>query len=269
MDARLQRRIQRYGWDRAAPHYERLWSEALAPATTAVLDLAQIRSGEQVLDVACGSGVLTRAAWAAAAPNGRVIGCDISADMLAEAALRSPGCEFVRTDAQSVDGVLPAARFDVVLCGLGLMYVPDPEAAVAAMLRCLRPGGRMVASVWGERKACGWAEIFPIVDARVQSEVCPMFFRLGGADALATALRGSGLTEVRTERIHTELAYADAETACAAAFVGGPVALAYSRFDEPTRDAVHSDYRASIQHYSDGAGYRIPGDFVVGIGRRP
>ena len=59
MDARLQLRVQRYGWDHAAPHYEQAWSENLAPATLAVLNAAQLQAGERVLDVACGSGVLT------------------------------------------------------------------------------------------------------------------------------------------------------------------------------------------------------------------
>lgn len=51
--------------------------------------------------------------------------------------------------------------------------------------------------------------------------------------------------------------------AAAAAFVGGPVALAYSRFDESTRQAVHDEYRESIDKWRTGVGYSIPGEFVV------
>ena len=91
MDARLQLRVQRYGWDRAASSYEQAWEQALAPATTAVLNAAKLRPGERVLDVACGSGLLTRAAWRAVASNGgEVVGTDISELMLVEAAKRSP-----------------------------------------------------------------------------------------------------------------------------------------------------------------------------------
>ena len=52
MDAKLQRRVQRYGWDKAAAHYERFWAEQLAPAQRLLLDLASLAPGEHVLDIA-------------------------------------------------------------------------------------------------------------------------------------------------------------------------------------------------------------------------
>ena len=269
MDARLQLRVQRYGWDRAAPSYEQAWKQGLAPATAAVLNHAALRPGERVLDVACGSGLLTRAAWdAVASEGGEVVGTDISESMLAEAARRSPDCRFVRADAQKLDESVPVGHFDAVLCGLGLMYMPDPEAALATMARCLRPGGRMAVSVWGERRTCGWAEIFPIVDSRVRSEVCPMFFRVGTGNTLDAALRAAGLVDVQLSYPPTTIHYADADAACDAAFLSGPVALAYSRFDESTRDSVRADYLASIEPWRDGERYDVPGTFVIGSGQK-
>lgn len=271
MDGRLQLRVQRYGWDRAAPHYEQAWNQALAPATAAVLTAAALKPGEHVLDVACGSGVLTRTAWSSVAPGGgKVVGTDLSQQMLAQARGHSPQCRFVRADGQQLEDALDGQDFDAVLCGLGLMYMPDPERALVSMVGRLRPGGRLVVSVWGERRACAWADLFPIVDARVHSEVCPMFFRLGGGggDALAQALRGAGLSAVATARIPTTADYPDAHTACEAAFVAGPVALAYSRFDETTRSAVHAEYLASIEPWRVASGYRLPGEFVIGSGRQ-
>jgi ubiquinone/menaquinone biosynthesis C-methylase UbiE len=268
MDGRLQLRVQRYGWDRASTRYEELWREALAPATEGVLRLARLQPGERVLDVACGSGVLTRAALAGVGPQGEAVGCDVSEGMVSVARAASPGCRFLRTDAQALGDLLPPAHFDVVLCGLGLMYMPDPEACVAAMAACLRPGGRLVVSIWGERAACGWSGVFGIVDARVQSEVCPMFFRLGGGDALRTALEGAGLAQVRTERIATTIEYPDAATACDAAFEGGPVALAYGRFDAPTRDAVRAEYLDSLRPWARAEGFGLPGEFVFGEGKQ-
>ena len=133
----------------------------------------------------------------------------------------------------------------------------------------LDPGGRAAAAVWGARAKCGWADIFPIVDARVSSEVCPLFFQLGTKDSLERSFTQAGFADVRFERLEVELSYASSEEALSAAFRGGPVALAYSRFDEVTRQAVHTEYLQSIEGFRDGVGYRIPGEFVVAIGVKP
>src|SRR5262249_57720729 len=85
-------------------------------------------------------------------------------------------------------------------------------------------GGRAVAAVWGQRQHCGWAEIFPIVEARVRSDVCPLFFQLGMADVLAQTFQTAGFKDIVSERLLTVLYYASAEEACGAAFAGGPVA---------------------------------------------
>jgi len=85
MDTRLQKRVQRYGWDKAAAHYERSWQAQLQPAQTALLAMADLRPGERVLDVACGTGLVTFRAAKAVAPAGEVLGTDISEDMIATA----------------------------------------------------------------------------------------------------------------------------------------------------------------------------------------
>jgi hypothetical protein len=125
-----------------------------------------------------------------------------------------------------------------------------------------------VAAVWGDRRRCGWAEIFPIVEKRVSSEVCPLFFQLGTGEALALRMEMTGYHDIATERITTELEYDSADAALGAAFIGGPVAMAYSRFDEATRAEAHAEYLASIAGYRRGDGYRIPGEFVVVRGER-
>ena len=127
----------------------------------------------------------------------------------------------------------------------------------------------MAVSVWGERRACGWADIFPIVDSRVRSEVCPMFFRVGTGDTLEIALRAAGLVDVQLSHVQTTLHYDHADAACDAAFLSGPVALAYSRFDEATRLSVRAEYLQSIERWRDGGRFDVPGMFVIGFGRKP
>lgn len=269
MDARLQRRVQRYGWDRAAEHYERFWSAQLAPAQGRMLEMAALRPGERVLDVACGTGLVTFPAAEAVGPEGRVLATDLSGTMVEllreEAGRRGlPQVEAARMDAEALD--VEDGAFDAALCGLGLMYCPDPKAALVEMRRALRPGGRAVVAVWGARRACGWAEIFPIVDARVETEVCPLFFQLGTGDTLAETMAAAGLGRVEAERLSARLLYDSAEEAVGAAFAGGPVALAYARFEDATREEAHAEYLASIEPYRNGDGYDIPGEFVVARG---
>ncbi len=79
----------------------------------------------------------------------------------------------------------------------------------------------------------------------------------------------AGFSDIQVDRLNTTLHYTSEEEALIAAFVGGPVALAYSRFDEATRDAAHADYLASIASFkTSGGGYEIPGEFVVACGKR-
>jgi ubiquinone/menaquinone biosynthesis C-methylase UbiE len=266
MDAKLQRRIQRYGWDKAVTFYEQYWKRQLEPAQTRLLEMAELRQGEQVLDVACGTGLVTLRAAAHVGGAGAVVGTDIAENMVQRARMLATlqhidQATFTRMDAENLQ--VPDGVFDVTMCALGLMYVPAPGQALREMHRVLRPGGRAVAAVWGQRARCGWAEIFPIVDARVQSEVCPLFFQLGTQDMLLQTFQAAGFKDVVSERLCTMLRYDTPEDACGAAFAGGPVALAYSRFDDRTRVAAHADYLASIAPYRTGNGYAIPGEFVI------
>ena len=271
MEPALQRRIQRYGWDKASAAYETFWQNQLKPAQDRLLEMADIQNGEKVLDLACGTGLVSFRAAADAGKEGMVLGTDISDKMIELAT--SNGIEknlsnikFQRMDAEDLP--LTAQSFDVVLCALGLMYMPNPLKAMKEIYRVLRPGGRAVAAVWGKRENCGWAEIFPIVDSRVSTEVCPMFFSLGNPDFLLKTFETAGFEDVATERLFTVLQYASAEEACGAAFAGGPVALAYFKFDDSVKEQVHAEYLNSIKQHRQGNGYEVPGEFVITIGFR-
>jgi ubiquinone/menaquinone biosynthesis C-methylase UbiE len=272
MNARLQRRVQRYGWDKAASDYEGGWRTQLEPAQSLMLEMAGLQPGEHVLDVACGTGLVSFRALDAVGETGAVVGTDISAEMVETARRRAvdagfQNATFERFDAEAMS--LEDEIFDAALCALGLMYFPHPINALGEILRLLEPGGRAAAVVWGARAKCGWAEIFPIVDTRVSSEVCPLFYQLGTKDSLARSFTQAGFTDVRYERLEVELVYESGDDALSAAFQGGPVALAYSRFDASTREAVHAEYLQSIDGYRDGSAYHIPGEFVAAVGTKP
>jgi ubiquinone/menaquinone biosynthesis C-methylase UbiE len=272
MDARLQVRIQRYGWDRAATYYEDSWSRQLAPAQDRLLNMIRLREGEAVLDIACGTGLVTFRAAEAVGPSGYVAGVDLSGGMVETARLQALQSGLRNVDVQRMDAEdlqFPGGSFDVALCALGMMYVPDPARGMDGIRRVLKPGGRAGVAVWGQRSRCGWAGIFEVVDRRVHTEVCPMFFQLGTGDALRMLFLNAGFVDVRVERLRTVLRYRSGEEACQAAFAGGPVAMAYSRFDEKTRAEAQQDYLESIADYREEHGYAIPGEFVVAAGIRP
>jgi len=272
VEPRLQRRVQRYGWDLAANDYETLWHAQLAGVHAALLRGVALGSGERVLDVACGSGLVTFGAARAVASGGHVVGVDVSRRMIDIArahAIRNrvTNASFARMDAEEL--AIPDAGFDAASCALGLMYMPDPAQALCEMKRVLRPGGRIALAVWGERARCGWSPLFPIVDAEIQSDVCPLFFQLGERDALAGLCRTVGFTHIAQRRITATLDYRDDDEACDAAFIGGPVALAWSRFDANARARVCRRYLAAIAPWRRERRYAVPGEFVVVTATRP
>ena len=266
VESKLQRRVQRYGWDLAASSYEMLWEAQLKCVQTELMRLAALLPGESVLDVASGTGSISMSAAQAILPDGKVTGVDLSGNMVDISRQRAvnqnvKNTRFIRMDAENLD--FNNATFDVVMCALGLMYFPDPERAIREICRVLRPGGRMVVAVWGERSACGWASIFSIVDAEVSSEVCPLFFRLGQNGALQRSCEEAGLGDVHERRISTKLNYKNADEACNAAFIGGPMALAWSRFEEVVKQRVRSQYLVSLEQWRSGITYAVPGEFLV------
>lgn len=268
----LQRRIQRYGWDKAAPFYETGWQDILWPAQESLLAEVIPESGETVLDVSCGTGLVTFPLANIIAPDGKVTGIDISQEMIEKARqkaedLKLDHVSFSRMDAEDLE--LPDDTFDAVICSLGLMYYPNPEKALNEMYRVLKPGGRIAALVWGSRQACGWAEIFPIVDRRVKSEVCPLFFQLGTGNVLDNAFKEAGFRDVSSRRFTANLQFRDDEQACVAAFLGGAVALAFQKFDDQTKDETCHEYLETISdHQNDQGGYEIPGEFVIANGMK-
>jgi SAM-dependent methyltransferase len=270
MEPKLQIRVQRYGWDAASELYEDGWRAPLAPAQQTLLQVADIKPGERVIEAACGSGLVTWVLAEAAGPGGYVLATDLSQNMVDLTAHKAAGYGWVETARLSADDLaVEPESFDAAVCALGLMYVPDPGKAAASMMRAVRPGGRVVATVWGERRNCGWAEIFPIVDARVVSEVCPLFFASGAPGSLRRDFEQAGLHDVEEHRQREVLEFADDRSLLSAMLLGGPVALAVKRFTPEIMKEVEGEFLGSVRdHRAADGSYRIPGEFVTVIGYR-
>ena len=269
MKARLQLRVQRYGWDAAASVYEDEWREQLAPAHLALLEVSELRPGATVIETAAGTGLVAFSAAAAVGLDGSVLATDLSGEMeaLGNAAAQKlglPNVTFKRMNAEALE--CDDDSFDRALCALGLMVMPDPRAALEEMECVLRPGGRASVAVWGERRNCAWAEIFPIVDSLVQSEVCPLFFGLGSPGALVSNMEAAGFSNVLECRMQSVLSFESSERVLSAMIDGGAVALAAKRFDEATRRALDEEFLASVAAYRDGDRYEIPSEIVIASG---
>lgn len=131
----------------AANAYESLMVPALfGRRALDVADAARIASGQRVLDVACGTGVLTREAASRVGPAGFVAGLDRNAGMLHVANQLAPDIEWHCGVAESLP--FPDQSFDVVVSQFGLMFFQNRPAAIAEVLRVLRPSGRFAIAVW-------------------------------------------------------------------------------------------------------------------------
>lgn len=132
-------------------NYERYFVPAIGkPLAHDLLRLAALRPGERVLDVGCGTGVVTRLAAQDVGAGGEAVGVDIEAAMLAVArsvTAPTPGIAWRQADAQALP--FDDDCFDVALCQMSLQFVEDRTRALTEMRRVLVPDGRVVLGLPG------------------------------------------------------------------------------------------------------------------------
>ena len=147
----------------AAEAYEATFVPALfADWADHVVDAAGVRPGLAVLDVACGTGAVTRIAAERLGGSGRIVGLDLNEGMLGVARRLHPEIEWVLGDATNLP--FEDATFDAVLCQAALMFVPDPGRAIAEMARVVRPDGTVAVQVWAGREAQhGFKPVYEII----------------------------------------------------------------------------------------------------------
>ena len=157
--------------DGSAPE---LYQRYLVPAITSIwaadlIDRAQPQREEAVLDVACGTGVVTRLA-AQRVGKGRVVGLDLNGGMLAVARAQPNGeTPIAWLEGSALDLPFPEGSFDLVLCQLGLQFFPDRPLALREMRRVLVPSGRVALSVYSAIEHTPAAHAFArALDTRIE-----------------------------------------------------------------------------------------------------
>ena len=181
-----------------------LFEEMIAPIGDALLGRADYHDGETVMDLGCGGGATTLAIAQSVAPTGKVMGVDISPDLVAaarERAERSGATNIAFTCADAATVALADAPYDRLFSRFGSMFFDDPVCAFSHLHGLLRKGGRMDLAVWGPPRDNLWMmEMMGVVRNHV--EVPPAVPRAPGPfsfedlEYLGEIMAGSGFTDM-------------------------------------------------------------------------
>lgn len=248
---------------RAAEAREKHLEPIFGPWAQEAVDRAAPRPGEHILDVGCGTGPATRIAARRVAPSGRVVGLDLDPVRLALARslAAQDGLDIEWFEGSALDLPFAAGSFDVVLCCLTLQFLPDREQGLRELHRVLKPGGRVVASVWRAVEHCPGYHAFSQAMAKMSGkEPAPMPpFSLGDAGELRRLAEAAGFKGVEVHQETKISRFASASGFVEAIAAGAATTRrALEEFDQQTRDAIGAAVAASLQKYTDRDGLGLP-----------
>lgn len=167
-----------------------------------VADIAEVRPGQWVLDVACGTGVLACAAATRVGLDGHVVGLDLNEAMLSVARRKNTGIEWRDGRAESLP--FPDHNFDAAVSQFGFMFFEDQIAALREMMRVLRPGGCLAVAVCGALDhSPGYAVLAELLHRLFGEQVAGAFrapFTSGDREQLHSLCAQAGITGARVTR---------------------------------------------------------------------
>ena len=252
----------------------RAWAEALAPVTDAMLDMARPRPGERVLDVGAGAGQLALEIASAVGPAGEVLAIDPSADAIAaieqRAATAHPNCaplRAMRAAAESLDA--GEALFDLAIARNSVMYFDDLERGLARVKHALRPGGRLVASVYAalDQEPFHAVPLAAVTRRSPLSRPLPEYaaaFELD-ADRLEAALHASGWQAVARRVVPVRRNFRSLDTLAAALRGSRSLAELLGRLPAEEHAEAWREIDAGFERYAGPSGVAIDGCQVVVI----
>jgi len=241
----------------AAENYQRYFVPAIsAPVADDLIAIASLQPGERVLDVACGTGVVTRLAAERVGAAGSVTGLDINPGMLAVAGSATPSGMSIDWHESSAESMpFPDSAFDVALCQMGLQFVPGKLTALREMRRVLDTGGRVVITVPGPKPA-----LFAIMTDALARHLSPevasfgdLVFSMHDVDELEELVRSAGFRNVEVEAKPKTLRLPAPADFLWQYIHSTPLAEAAAQADEATRAALERDVCAQWrEHVVDG-----------------
>ncbi len=262
------------GWNRHAPKI-RTW---LRGPTDAMLELAGVRDGQTVLDVAAGAGDQTLDIARRVGAGGSVVASDISQVILTFAhsnAVRA-GLSHVRTHtADAANLGLPDASFDAAVCRLGLMFLPDPSAGLREIHRVLKTGGRFCSMVFAGPDVNPCLRVLMTTALRHAGLPPSDPFQPGGLMSLGKPgmiddlMRQAGFNSVATTRM--EVPFRLPVAADYLSFVqdsAGPILQILAPLDDAARAAAWADMATQLDVYQTAEGWVGPNTLLLTAGAK-
>lgn len=256
----------------AAELYERYASLYMGPWVPNLVAAAQLRQGERVLDLACGTGIVARHAAAQLGPAARVTGLDINAGMLAVAHATPvpPGTAIEWVEASALATGLPDASFDVVLCQQGLQFFPDRITALRESLRVLVPGGRALFSVWKSASPYNIAA-GDVLERHAGTEIARKYRAsrvVPDAESLRRMLVEAGFRAVEIRPQTKVIRLPAIEDFVVNHLSSSPVGGTIAAMSGEQRARFGQEVRAALQPYAEGEGVAIPDEINIAMGSK-
>ena len=247
----------------AAERYERVVARhILAPWVRVLLDAAGLSARERVLDLACGTGLVARAAAERVGEGGRLVGVDLNPGMIAVAqTLPAPaGATIEWITCSALDLRLPDASFDAVLCQQGLQFFPDKPLAMREMRRVLVRGGRIALSVWksiGVYNSAVGEVLTRFVGEEVSARFCASR-QAPGKDELARLAADAGFSDVKVDVRRLDIHLPRPDTFVLEHLAATPVAAAIAGLDPEVHERIGAAVQDRLQPYADADGVIFP-----------
>ena len=202
-----------------------------------------LREGMRILELACGTGIVTRHLLERLPPRAHLTATDLNDGMLLHARTRvpaSPSLEWRQADATALP--FPDRSFDLVVCQFGVMFFPDRPRAAAEARRVLAPGGTFVFSVWDSLDANPMGRISHETITRLFPDDPPDFYQVPFGfhrhEELRALLTGAGFRDITLEVVAFDTESPDTHHAAIGFVDGNPVSLAIKQRGQETGPVV-------------------------------